>query len=84
MSQYLVGVTHKEFSPVGGYSDLSTSVIASAVKDWQKDKFDVFKWLENKSSDKWFDYLGLNKSYFEEKLKGIQLEGSGIIRRDFG
>ncbi len=84
MSQYLIGVTHKEFNSVGGYADLSASVIASAVKDWQKDKFDVFKWLENKGSDKWFDYLGLNKGYFEEKLKGIQLEGSGIIRRDFG
>ncbi len=94
MSQYLIGVTHKEISSMNGYAWLSADVIDSAVKSWQKDKldekkldknkYDIFKWLENPSSDKWFDYMGLNKSFFKGRLEERQLEGSGIIRRDFG
>ncbi len=85
MAKYLAGITHKQFgSGNGGYSYLAASVIASAVSGWQKDKFDVFGWIENESSDKWFDYLGMDKRYFKQKLEGIEdVGGSGIVRREY-
>ncbi len=87
MAKYLAGVTHKQFgSGNGGYSYLAASIIASAVNEWKKGKFDIMSWLgEGEKRNLWCDYLGLNTEYLKMRLRDVEsVEGSGIVRQEYG